>query len=123
MAKKPIQRVMGEVDKSGGMRLGGVAHLMRKGKRPSVRCPSRATTLQITWYRPEGSGGRLTSSKVGSLELTRPSPLSTVRLLSSSTRMLLKIGSIPPSNQIRTDGGGASTEWPTRGQAGSRKWG
>ena len=47
----------GEIGRTGHGR-----HLTLKGKLPSVRCPSRATALQNTWYGPDGRGGRLTSS-------------------------------------------------------------
>src|SRR5262249_33127322 len=90
-------------------------HLTLKAKSPSVRWPSRATTLQNTRYRPVGRAGKPTSSRVPSAGSTRESPLSTRRFSASSTRIVLKTGSMRPSNQMRTDGGDASTVWPTRG--------
>src|SRR4029450_8199738 len=77
------------------------------------------TTLQKTRYWPGASAGRLTSNRFLSLGLTRGSSRSPCRLSASSTRRVLKPGSIAPSNQMRTAGGDASTVWPTRGSEGS----
>src|SRR5215468_5333914 len=94
----------GEIGRTGHGR-----YLTLKGKLPSVRCPSRATALQNTWYGPGGRGGRLTSSKVPSAGSTRASPLSTCCLAPFSTRTVLNTGSTSPSNQMRTFAGDAST--------------
>src|SRR5262249_45398290 len=83
-------------------------HFTRNGKLPSVRCPSRATTLQNTLQQTGGNVCKLTSSSRLSSGFTRPSPRSTRRFLPSSTRIVLKTGSSAPSNHTRTDDGGST---------------